>query len=221
MNGMLSITFKYSISGSHWMQFTHDVVNAFNHPVFSGLPRVYKPSQVSLFIAQCTVTSIRSLVYGFNTVCRQVVRVWTSSVNHTSTWCLYGIFLTPIYYRSLLILQICPNTFNFLSIAICTWFLWPNLVPHYNICNLLLPTIPIHTKIYSVSCNAGVGRIHKNSIITSPDDSRQVLSITYPGTCFCYCQEFSGPNDHFQWYTNQLNPILVFWNSHEVPDTIN
>lgn len=46
MNGMLTVNFKYSISGSHWLQFTNDVVRAFDHPVFSGLRRVNQPSQV-------------------------------------------------------------------------------------------------------------------------------------------------------------------------------
>ena len=46
MNGMLSVNFKYSMSGSHWMQFSNDVVRAFDNAIFSGLQRVTQPSQV-------------------------------------------------------------------------------------------------------------------------------------------------------------------------------
>jgi len=49
MNGMLSINFKYNISGAHWQQFSHDVVNAFNHPIFNALKRVRDPEKVIHF----------------------------------------------------------------------------------------------------------------------------------------------------------------------------
>jgi len=47
MNGMLSINMKYHIEGSHWQQFTHDVIKAFNHPLFSGLRRASLFEKVS------------------------------------------------------------------------------------------------------------------------------------------------------------------------------
>ena len=46
MNGMLSIDVKYHIEGSHWKQFSHDVIAAFKHPIFAGLNHVNHPKQV-------------------------------------------------------------------------------------------------------------------------------------------------------------------------------
>ena len=48
MNGMLSIHVKYHIEGSFWQQFSHDVIKAFDHPIFNGLRRVSDPLEVSL-----------------------------------------------------------------------------------------------------------------------------------------------------------------------------
>jgi len=60
MNGMLSVNVMYQMRSEQWQQFTHDVVKAFEHPVFNGLHRVRDPLQVCHISLNSTTASVMS-----------------------------------------------------------------------------------------------------------------------------------------------------------------